>query len=220
MARATPTEILSHWHVLIENLQASPKEFYAAVEAAIQRREIPEARNLRVDWREGGLYSAWREYLRIDRGKHVFDLCGAPFGTGFFVSWWLGEAKPNPLGPTLAALGVFFFTGFFFLKVFGAWPGFLFWFLALLAMFWGIGMAMSQGEDPWVPYVLAIPGLGWLWEQLFHPTTYYRYDTALMFQEAVRAAVREVVDGLTQAQGLRVLSESEHKPIMRDLLRR
>ena len=32
--------------------------------------------------------SAKREYLRMQRGKYAFDICAAPFGNGFFVSWW------------------------------------------------------------------------------------------------------------------------------------
>ena len=37
------------------------------------------------------LASANRQYLRMHRGKHAFDICAAPFGNGFFVSWWLTE---------------------------------------------------------------------------------------------------------------------------------
>ncbi len=37
-----------------------------------------------------------RIYQRIGRKKLVFDVCGAPFGKGFFVSWWMGPL-PNPV---------------------------------------------------------------------------------------------------------------------------
>src|SRR3989344_80720 len=96
------TLVMSHWSNLIENLQASPLEFYGLVECAIRNRNIPEASTSRVDWQEGGLLSAKREYLRVSRGKNIFDVCGAPFGNGFFVSWWLGEPRPSPVGPSLA----------------------------------------------------------------------------------------------------------------------
>ena len=36
---------------------------------------------LRVEHKEGGLASGNREYLRMHRGKHAFDICAAPFGT-------------------------------------------------------------------------------------------------------------------------------------------
>jgi hypothetical protein len=42
-----------------------------------------------------GLLSAKREYLHVRRGKLAFDICGAPFGTGFFLSCWLAEMAPS-----------------------------------------------------------------------------------------------------------------------------
>src|SRR2546422_481658 len=133
--------VFSHWSQLIEGLQASPKEFYASVEEAIKRRGIPDAKTTRVDWPEAGPFSPKREYLRVTRREHIFDICGAPFGNGFFVSWWLGE---QPSGCLL------FFSGF--------------------------------------PIVAA------LFSRAVRSSTYYRIDTALMFQSAVHAAVLEVVD--------------------------
>jgi hypothetical protein len=144
--------VVSHWFHLIEDLQASPLEFYVLVGGAVERRQIPDCGQSRVEWREGGPLSAKREYLRVKRKEYTFDICGAPFGTGFFVSWWLTE----PLG----CLGRFF----------------------------------------------------------RHRKTYYRVDTALMFQEAVHAAVLEVIDGMTSAKGIRALSELERKPILRSLV--
>ncbi len=88
-----PTTILAHWSTLIEGLQASPMDFYAQVEAALERRQLPDTKRSRVDWREGGILSAKREYLRVQRHEHIVDICGAPFGTGFFFSWWLGENR-------------------------------------------------------------------------------------------------------------------------------
>ena len=103
--RTTPTAVISHWYKLIENLQASSMEFYSSIESAIQRRQVPDTKPSRVDWRESGFTSARREYLRVARGRHVFDICGAPFGTGFFVSWWLGEARPSPVWPSIGRTG-------------------------------------------------------------------------------------------------------------------
>jgi hypothetical protein len=47
--------------------------------------------------------------------------------------------------------------------------------------------------------------------------TYYRADTASMFQTATHSAIMEVVDEMTSAtQGVRGLTEGERKPVMRD----
>ncbi|MGA2258806.1 MAG: hypothetical protein ABSG53_29415, partial [Thermoguttaceae bacterium] len=64
------------------------------------------------------------------------------------------------------------------------------------------------------------PLLGPILTRLFKPMTYYRLDTALMFQESVRAAVLEILDGVTKAKGLRALSELDRKPIMAGLFSR
>ena len=72
--------VLFHWHHPLENFQTSTMEFYAAVEQALAPKLIPDYSTSRVDWREGGVLSARREYLRVKRGKLV--ICAAPFGRG------------------------------------------------------------------------------------------------------------------------------------------
>jgi len=160
--------ILSNWHHHFEGLRDSSQRFYQELEAAIQQREIPDIKISRVFHREGGPMSAMREYLRIYRKEHLFDICAAPFGKqAFFISWWLGES-PGCIGRVL----------------------------------------------------MATPLIGPIIYAIIKPDTYFRLDTAMMFQEAVHAAVMEVVDGTTKAQGLRMLTDDERKPILKDLFRR
>ncbi len=158
--------IISHWSVMIEGLDASPQDFFSAVEASVQEKHLPETTHSRVDWREGGILSAKREYLRFRRKKLAFDICGAPFGNGFFVSWWLGEIPSGILG-----------------------------------------------------FLYRIPILSWfayLFEKWFVTDTYYKFDTAGMYQSMIHAAVLAVVDDFTKEKGLRVLGSDERKPQMRD----
>ena len=156
-----PRNIISNWHQTVEGLQTSPKEFYSAVEQAIQRRQIPNLTLSRVDWKEGGIFSAKREYLRVGWEDYMFDICGAPFGTGFFFSWWLGERMSGCLS------------------------------LLLLIPLVNI------------PFLL-----------LLRRETYYRIDTAQMFQDCVHQAVMEVIDQITNAKGVRALTEGQRKPIL------
>jgi len=85
--------ILSHWHQLIEGLQESPQQIYSQMEQAINSRKLPGVKILRISYKEAGVLSAKREYLRVVRNEYIFDICAAPFGTGFFVSWWLGTRR-------------------------------------------------------------------------------------------------------------------------------
>jgi hypothetical protein len=94
---AKPSYIISHWSTMLEGLEASPLEFFNAVELAIGDKNIPSIKLSRFVWKEGGILSAKREYLLVRRKDHVYDICGAPFGNGFFVSSWLGEQRSGVL---------------------------------------------------------------------------------------------------------------------------
>jgi len=222
MARGKAAPIvISHWYHLIENLQASSKEFYSSVEAAIQRRQVPQASASRVDYREGGVFSAEREYLRVTRGRYIFDICGAPYGTGFFFSSWLAEAR-SPFGPLallILIIMLFFAMGLSF-RVFGFFLGLLFIFVGLPILFWLFVNFMNKQQEGWDDALVAMPVLGPLYERIFRPETYYKIDTALMFQQAIHNAVLEVVDQITSAKGVRALSELERKPILREFAKK
>lgn len=84
-----PPEVFSHWNTMIDGLDASPQEFMDALEENIKKREIPHTKQKRYMWKEGGIFSGNREYLRVKRKDYTFDICGAPFASGFFVSWWM-----------------------------------------------------------------------------------------------------------------------------------
>ena len=101
------TLVFSHWYHLIENFQQSSQEFYSSLEQAIKKRNLPDVRISRIDFKEGNVFSAQREYLRVKRKELVFDICAAPFGNGFFISWWLGEK----MGALLSLLLVIPFLG-------------------------------------------------------------------------------------------------------------
>lgn len=101
--------IISHWYKLIEGLDHSSQDFYKALEDNIKNRKIPEIGDMRiVNLSQGGIFSGKRDYLRVYRGEYTFDVCAAPFGTGFFVSSWL-YYQPGCLG-TLADIPPFSFA--------------------------------------------------------------------------------------------------------------
>lgn len=60
------------------------------------------------------------------------------------------------------------------------------------------------------------PVVGLLIQRFLRPMTYFKIDTALMFQSLTHGAVLEALDGLTAAKGIRQLNADERKPVMRD----
>jgi len=211
-------DVISHWYKYVEGFHTSSQDFYGAVEEAIKRREVPGLSTSRVEWKEGGVVAARREYLRISREKLVCDICAAPFGNGYFFSWWL--AKPSP---RLLLYAAYLLAGLFALWVF---------FGQILGWFWGslatlflmpvvlvtIGGFVRAGVLAIEDEILAVPVLGRLYNWLFRPYTYFKMDSALMFQEAMRASVEEVINDLFAAKGMRALSDLERKPVLQELV--
>jgi hypothetical protein len=97
------TVVLAHWYQRFDWFSISTQTFYERLCAEIARRKMPDVQLLRVDLPQGGFLAGKRDYLRINRGKHSFTLCAAPFGIDFFVSWWLLEA-PGCLSGCLTVL--------------------------------------------------------------------------------------------------------------------
>jgi hypothetical protein len=89
-------EVRGSNHQLLNNMHFSTQAFYETVEKEIINQNIPGLSFSRITYKEGGLFSALREYLRIRRKEYVFDICCAPFAKGTFVSWWLGEVERIP----------------------------------------------------------------------------------------------------------------------------
>lgn len=174
MAEAAVATVVSHWYQRFEGFSIKPEDFYTTLGSAIERRKIPDASLNQLECAEGGVFSAKRLYLRVNRKEHYFDICGAPFGNGFFISWWLIQRPSGCL----------------------------------------TGCLLSLTPIPWI----GIFAKAWL--NLFSPITYFKIDTELMFQSAVHSAVLEVVDRITEKRGMRALSETERKPIMREFFQR
>jgi hypothetical protein len=212
--------VISHWYRLFEGFQESPKEIYKSIEAAIAKRELPETFTANVNYFEGGPLSAQREYLRVSRRDLVFDICAAHFAKGMFVSWWLSETRSSK-GIWILVLLLFLSLTFFgiFINQYG-FLGPLVELFYLFVLFVIVGALVHKGAIKIEDSLLEVPILGGIYERLFHPVTYYKKDTALMFQESIRLAVNEVLDGITTAKGIKALTEEEKKPILTSLFKR
>jgi hypothetical protein len=223
MARNSDSPVISNWHTLFEDFSTSTQEFYAAVEEAVRVRKLPDVRLSRVLWSEGGIGSAQREYLRVQRNRIAFDICSAPYGGGHFFSWWLARIPPR--SGVFAVLGIFFlatvFTWILHLILSPMLPDglvvgtiarvilpFVLYPVALLIMGYWVQEG-HLGDEEWV---MSLPVIGRLYVFVFNPLTYYRQDTAMMFRDSVRTAVDEVINSLREQKGLRLLGEEELRP--------
>jgi len=217
-------QVEGHWHSLIEGFATSSLDFYELVKAGIARREIPDLKISQVEWKQGGLGAGKRVYLRVSREGLNFDICAAPFGTGYFFSWWL--AKISRVLLDLLFIFLCLFVGFLLFNRFmpgtsgndemvGApSPGcaeLLLKPILFLGLLLALGFFVRYGNRGLEPTVLSMPITGFVYGLIFRPSSYFNEDTAIMFKESVHNAVIEAIDSVTSAQGVRGLSEEARK---------
>src|SRR5690349_14204016 len=178
-------QVAGHWHKSFDGFSTSALDFYALVAEAVARRQIPDVTFSRIEYKESGLFSAQRTYLRVTRGKYNFDICAAPFGNGFFFSWWLGLPVANFIP---YVLGLLFLAGIVYhLSVwkFDLIAGTLLFPLLYLAVLFFLGFMVRYARWGDEEKVLAIPYLSFVYQYVFRPQTYFKLDTELMFRSAV-----------------------------------
>jgi hypothetical protein len=206
-------QVVGHWHTLVDEFATSSLDFYDLVNSGIARREIPDLKISQVEWKESGLGSGKRVYLRVSREHLNFDICAAPFGTGFFFSWWLARIPEVFLD--LAFLFGYLFLGGLLFAIFAreveGCGGMLMAFVLYAGGLFGLGAYVRYGDAGLEPTVVSMPITGFLYQLVFRPVTYFNEDTAIMFKESVHHAVLEAIDQVTSAQGVRGLSEEARR---------
>ena len=68
--------------------------------------------------------------------------------------------------------------------------------------------------------VSKMPFIGNYLTRAFFPVTYYTVDSSSMFMTYAQSSVLKVIDDITKERGVRSLSESERKPLLRDIFKR
>jgi hypothetical protein len=81
--------ILEHWHTQYDDLQLSTNDFYNTLETTLEAKAFPNVSHRRIRMRETGWFSSSREYLVVSRFEYNFIICGSPFGSSFFFSWYM-----------------------------------------------------------------------------------------------------------------------------------
>lgn len=206
--------ILTRWHHYLDGFESGAHRFYAALDAAIERRRIPDARVSRVTVTENGVHSAEvgmltqaRVCVRVEREDLTIDVCATPFGSGLAVSWWL--TKPSRkgllylliascvlLGVPIAVAGFDLLASSFGPLLGGAWGAMLA--AAGIAI---LGVLVRRGFLRLEDEVRALPIAGAIYDWFFVPRAHYRMDLAESFSNAVHLSVLEVVDALSRSRG-------------------
>jgi hypothetical protein len=218
-------DVLDHWYSLVPDFSQSTKDFYNSVEAELKLREVPGLSVDYVDFTEGGVLSAKREYLRMTRERLVFDVCAAPFGTSFFFSCRFAqipaEVKLWQLMALLIGVCAFVALGFkAFSDVLGLAGVFIFPFVMsaiLAAVLYVMRNAIAMGLHDLDASLIRTPVIGPIYEAWFRKETYYRQDTRLMYCDTITAVVKAKVEEVTGAKGIKLIRFNEYSPLLGEL---
>ena len=201
--RRKKLEVHQHWYVPLLDFRISTQEFYSAVEQELQERKVPDLEISRVEFGEGGLLSARRQYLRLRRERLVFDICSAPFGTSWFFSL-RGAVIPRPLRLwefiviCLALVSLFAL----YWNTFGLIGGVVAILASVLSLIFFMLFAPGiQGLDD---ALMQLPVLGAVYE-IFRKDSYYRHDTRLMYLDIVQRIVQHQMEEFARAAGVKSL---------------
>lgn len=83
------SENIGNWSVLYPNMNHDPEEYYQKIVDILTKREVPNFNHTKRTFKQGGMISHQRLYLEVSRGDYIYHICGAPWGTDFFFSWWM-----------------------------------------------------------------------------------------------------------------------------------
>jgi hypothetical protein len=206
-------EVRKHWYVLVLDFDTSTKEFYEAIERDLEARKLTGLEISRIEYAEGGLLSAKREYLRLRRERNVFDICSAPFGTTWFFSCRCSEI-PMTLALWEAALILLAAAAlvWFYANVFGWIAGPVLFAASLLSLLLVMRNSVKLGLQDIDAAVLQIPVVGAFYEVFVRKDSYYREDTRLAYTDIVDRIVREKIDEVTGEKGVKLLDYKDATP--------
>jgi len=211
------TDVLNHWIGFVDGFQTSPGEFYTALEKELADRKVPSMEMSRIEFPEGGLLSEKRVYLRMLRERMVFDVCAAPFGSGFFFSCRTSEIPlVLQLGRLLLVFIVLIFIFWGLTKVFGFFSGILVLLMLLALAIYAMRNAVAMGLHDLDRNLLQSPVVGNIYEVWFRKETYHRIDSRLCYLETVPSVVKKLAEDTTAAKGVKLVRQYEIAPILGD----
>ena len=212
--------VIESWHVLMPDCRFGVDGFYRSIEEDLATRDIPGLTVERIEFAEGGLLSAKRQYLRLRRERLVFDICSAPFGTSWFFSSRSSEipARWHRLDLLIALVGI----GFVYLVypvIFGLLWGTVIYAVTVIAFLFVLNALATSRIHDLDSVLLRIPVLGSLYEMFVRKETYYREDTRNMYLTQIDRIVRDRVNELASANDIEYVNFQDTSPPPLNLVR-
>lgn len=215
--KSNADEVIEHWYTLVSGQQFSSLEFYRQIEAQIKAQKVPALEASHVDLAEGGALSEKREYLRMQRERLRFDICAAPVGVNYFFSYRFyampAVVEPWEMAAFLLIVGTVLNQSVRLGPILG--PSLVFLLLGLVV--WLMRNAIGMGMRDIDATLLKIPILAPIYERYFRKDTYYRQDLRIAYCSIVSGIVKQAVEELTAAKGVKLLREYTYSPIFEGL---
>lgn len=206
-------EVIKHWFVVHLDFQTSTKEFYEGIEQELATRKLTGLELSRIEYAEGGLLSANREYLRMRRERLVFDVCSAPFGTTWFFSCRFSEIPLQlMLWEILVILAVLGAVAWVYVILFGFVLGLILMGLSLGSILLLMRNTLAMGLQDLDAALMQIPIVGAFYEVFLRKETYYREDTRLAYITIVDNIVHAKVDKVSKANGVELVEYKDATP--------
>lgn len=208
-----PQELRPPTYALIDGFQTSSDRFYQAIEDEVNARKVPGLDFHRIDFREGGLLSGKRDYLRLRRERLTFDICSAPFGTSWFFSYRFSEI-PAPLFPIelILLLVVIGALVFHYIFLFGFISGGVLIGLTIISLLLILRNTLTLGLEDFDAWLLTVPIVGRIYELLIRKDTMFRQDTRAMYVEMMERVIREKITACTAEAGIEQVTFIEAQP--------
>ncbi|MGH2549790.1 MAG: hypothetical protein ACRDHN_10395 [Thermomicrobiales bacterium] len=197
--------VYKHLIAVLPHFQISVDDFYAGIEAELKDKGLQGLAVSRAEYAEGGLLSAKRTYLRMQRERLIFDVCAAPFGTEWFFSYRASEIPCSlRVWELLVLLMLLAGVVVFYAAVFGWLFGSALFALSVLGIAILMRNALAFGLHDLDASLLRVPILGGVYEALLRKETYYREDTRAAYLEIVENMIREKIEEVTSAKGVKL----------------
>lgn len=206
-------DVWEHKYRVVDNFESSTGDFYDAIQHELAERRLEGLEISRIEYAEGGLLSAKREYLRMRRERLVFDVCSAPFGTTWFFSWRFSLIPCQlMLWEILLVLLVLAGAVFFYQMLFGLLLGSILFGASLLSLLIFMRNTVTLGLQDIDAALLQIPIVGAFYETFLRKDSYFREDTRLAYVEIVRSVIMANVAAATGEEGVRLEDFLDAKP--------